>query len=42
MQRRSFEYIWASGIGPWVAEPALTLINPCPWSAPLEEVLKKN
>jgi peptide/nickel transport system substrate-binding protein len=38
-----FEYIWPSGIGPRVAEPALMLINPYPWSAPLEDVrLKKN
>ncbi len=38
-----FEYIWPSGIGPRVAEPALMLINPYPWSAPLEEVrLKRN
>ena len=38
-----YEYIWPSGIGPKVAEPALMLINPYPWSAPLEEVrLKKN
>jgi peptide/nickel transport system substrate-binding protein len=37
-----YEYIWPSGIGPRVAEPALMLINPFPWSAPLEEVkLKK-
>jgi peptide/nickel transport system substrate-binding protein len=37
-----FEYIWPSGIGPRVAEPALMLVNPYPWSAPLEEVrLKK-
>jgi peptide/nickel transport system substrate-binding protein len=37
-----YEYIWPSGIGPRVAEPALLLINPYPWSAPLEEVrLKK-
>jgi peptide/nickel transport system substrate-binding protein len=37
-----FEYIWPSGIGPRVAEPALMMINPYPWSAPLEEVrLKK-
>jgi peptide/nickel transport system substrate-binding protein len=37
-----YEYIWPSGIGPRVAEPALMLINPYPWSAPLEEVrLKK-
>jgi peptide/nickel transport system substrate-binding protein len=38
-----YEYIWPSGIGPRVAEPGLMLINPYPWSAPLEEVrLKKN
>jgi len=37
-----YEYIWPSGIGPRVAEPALMLINPYPWSAPLEDVrLKK-
>jgi len=37
-----FEYIWPSAIGPRVAEPALMLIDPYPWSAPLEEVrLKK-
>jgi peptide/nickel transport system substrate-binding protein len=37
-----WEYSWPSGIGPRVAEPALLLINPYPWSAPLEEVrLKK-
>ena len=37
-----FEYWWPSGIGPRVEEPALNLINPYPWSAPLEEVrLKK-
>jgi peptide/nickel transport system substrate-binding protein len=35
-------YFWPSGIGPRVEEPALMLINPFPWSAPLEEVrLKK-
>jgi peptide/nickel transport system substrate-binding protein len=38
-----WQYIWPSGVGPRVAEPALMLINPYPWSAPLEEVrLKKN
>jgi len=38
-----FEYIWPSGIGPRVAEPALMLISPYPWSAPLEDVrLRKN
>jgi hypothetical protein len=37
-----FQYIWLSGIGPRVDEPALMLIDPYPWSAPLEEVrLKK-
>jgi peptide/nickel transport system substrate-binding protein len=37
-----WEYNWPSGIGPRVEEPALMLINPYPWSAPLEEVrLKK-
>jgi peptide/nickel transport system substrate-binding protein len=38
-----YQYIWPSGVGPRVAEPALMLINPYPWSAPLEEVrLKKD
>jgi peptide/nickel transport system substrate-binding protein len=38
-----YEYVWPSGIGPRIAEPALMLINPYPWSAPLEEVrLKRN
>jgi peptide/nickel transport system substrate-binding protein len=37
-----WEYIWPSGIGPRVEEPALMMIDPYPWSAPLEEVrLKK-
>ncbi len=37
-----YEYIWPSGIGPRVEDPALMLIDPYPWSAPLEEVkLKK-
>jgi peptide/nickel transport system substrate-binding protein len=37
-----FQYIWPSGIGPRVEDPALMLIDPYPWSAPLEEVrLKK-
>ena len=37
-----FEYWWPSGIGPRVDQAALNLINPYPWSAPLEEVrLKK-
>ena len=33
-----YEYIWPSGVGPRVAEPALMLIDPYPWSAPLEDV----
>ena len=36
-----WEYIWPSGIGPRVAEPALLLIDPYPWSAPLEDVRLK-
>jgi peptide/nickel transport system substrate-binding protein len=37
-----YEYIWPSGVGPRVEDPALMLIDPYPWSAPLEEVrLKK-
>jgi peptide/nickel transport system substrate-binding protein len=36
------DYIWPSGVAPRVAEPALMLIDPYPWSAPLEDVrLKK-
>ena len=31
-------YFWPSGIGPRVEEPALMLINPFPWAAPLEDV----
>src|SRR5215470_16044325 len=38
-----FEYVWPSGMGPRVEEPALLLIDRYPWSAPLEEVrLKQN
>jgi peptide/nickel transport system substrate-binding protein len=33
-----WEYLWPSAIGPRVEEPALMLINPYDWSAPLEEV----
>ncbi len=33
-----FEYNWPSGVGPRVEEPGLMLINPYPWSAPLEDV----
>ena len=37
-----YDYIWPSGVGPRVEEAALMLINPYPWSAPLEDVrLKK-
>ena len=36
-----YDYIWPSGMGPRVEEPALLLINPYPWSAPLEEVRLK-
>ncbi len=36
-----YDYMWASGIGPRVAEPGLMLINPYPWAAPLEEVRLK-
>ena len=37
-----YDYIWPSGVGPRVEAPALMLIDPYPWSAPLEEVrLKK-
>jgi peptide/nickel transport system substrate-binding protein len=37
-----YEYHWLSGVGPRVEDAALMLIDPYPWSAPLEEVrLKK-
>jgi len=37
-----YDYIWPSAVGPRVEDPALMLIDPYPWSAPLEEVrLKK-
>jgi peptide/nickel transport system substrate-binding protein len=36
-----YEYIWPSGVGPRVADPALMRINPYPWSAPLEDVRLK-
>jgi peptide/nickel transport system substrate-binding protein len=36
-----FDYIWPSAIGPRVAEPALMLIDPYPWSAPLDDVRLK-
>lgn len=34
-------YIWPSAVGPRVAEPALLLIDPYPWSTPLEDVRLK-
>src|SRR5262245_22974022 len=37
-----YEYVWPSGIGPRVEQPALMLINPYPWSAPLEDVRLKS
>ena len=36
-----YDYFWASGVGPRVADPALMKIDPYPWSAPLEEVTLK-
>src|SRR2546425_204557 len=36
-----YEFIWVSGIGPRVAEAGLILIDPYPWSAPLEDVRLK-
>ena len=37
-----YDFIWPSGIGPRVEDPALMLIDTYPWSAPLEDVkLKK-
>jgi hypothetical protein len=36
-----WEYIWPSGVESRVEEPALLLINPYPWSAPLEDVRLK-
>jgi hypothetical protein len=36
-----WEYIWPSAVGPRVEEAALMLINPYPWSAPLEDVRLK-
>ena len=36
-----YDYFWASGIGPRVADPALMKIDPFPWAAPLEEVKLK-
>jgi peptide/nickel transport system substrate-binding protein len=36
-----WEYIWPSGIGPRVGEPAFLKIDPYPWSAPYEDVTLK-
>jgi peptide/nickel transport system substrate-binding protein len=36
-----FDYTWPSGVGPRVAEAALMMIDPYPWSAPLEDVKLK-
>jgi peptide/nickel transport system substrate-binding protein len=36
-----FDYVWPSGVGPKVENPALMLIDPYPWSAPLEELRLK-
>ena len=37
-----WDYVWPSGVGPRVAEPAFLLIDPYPLSAPYEELrLKK-
>jgi len=36
-----YEYIWPSGVGPRVEDPALLAIPLYPWSAPLEDVRLK-
>lgn len=37
-----YDYVWASGVGPRVEDPALLKIATYPWSAPVEDVrLKK-
>ena len=36
-----YDYVWPSGVGPRVAEPALLLIDPYPWAAPYEELRLK-
>ncbi len=36
-----YEFVWPSGISARVAEPALMLIDPYPWSAPYEDVKLK-
>jgi len=36
-----YDFIWPSGVSAKVVEPALMLIDPYPWSAPLEDVRVK-
>jgi peptide/nickel transport system substrate-binding protein len=36
-----WEFIWPSAVGARVADPALMMIDPYPWSAPLEDVRLK-
>ena len=36
-----YDYVWPSGIGPKVADPAFLKIDPYPWSAPYEDVQMK-
>jgi len=36
-----YDYIWPSGVSTKVVEPALMLIDPYPWSAPVEDVRVK-
>ena len=36
-----YDYIWPSGVSAKVVEPALMLIDPYPWSAPVEDVRVK-
>jgi hypothetical protein len=37
-----WDYVWPSGVGPRVAEPAFLLSDPYPWSAPYEELRLKS
>jgi peptide/nickel transport system substrate-binding protein len=37
-----YDYYWPSGVGPRIENPALMMIDPYPWAAPVEELrLKK-
>jgi peptide/nickel transport system substrate-binding protein len=36
-----YDYVWPSGIGPKVEDPAFLKIDPYPWSAPYEDVRLK-